>query len=484
MGKTIRRNPKRKANKTRDPPSQRDRPPETNEPETDQVSGSDTDPQWDSTKASPVATSPAGSLGNSPGLSTKATPFVKKPSQARKEQAEKATLTARGEEMASEYGSTASETSERSKTSGRKSPDARHARRMRTKEAEPLTEATLVVCLKQLVSEIGREFKNALAHEKDRDRTSEPPVQDDVARELVDLKKEMIESRIALTKDIGAMSRAFSNEVTIAITTTRQHAETMNQGSLQAIFDQLANRTPFINGNTQVPSSSSSDPIPGNGPMQGTFLFEQDPRIPAQEKGKGRADDPGSPKSEPKPSINSPAPSGLSPIAGPSRALPQSPNPSELKKDQPYWHTPSPGRTPTPSPRRGRAPSITPQGCLYENGGPGGDPGGGGDDDDDGGRGGRGGPPPPGDPPGDPDGGSTGDPPVEPSEGSRERNPRTGGTSRTTAPSGAPERATATPGGYHGYDWRQLDPARRTSIAPHGRTPGEPAGLSRFDAFR
>ena len=236
MGKTIRKNPKRKANKTRDPPSQCNRPPETNEPETDQVSGSDTDPQWDSTKASPVATSPVGSLGNSPGLSMKATPFVKKPSQARKEQAEKATLTAQKEEMASEYGSTASETSERSKTSGHKSPDAHHARRIRTKEAEPLTEATLVMCLKQLVSEIGREFKNALANEKDRDRTSEPPVQDDVARELVDLKREMIESHIALTKDIGAMSRTFSNEVTIAITTTRQHAETMNQGSLQAIL--------------------------------------------------------------------------------------------------------------------------------------------------------------------------------------------------------------------------------------------------------
>ena len=168
MGKTIRRNPKRKANKTRDPPSQRDRPPETNEPETDQVSGSNTDQQGDSMQASPVATSPAGSLENSPGLSTKATPFVKKPSQARKEQAEKAMLTAQKEEMASEYGSTASETSERSKTSGCKSPDACHARRIRTKEAEPLTEATLIVCLKQLVSEIGREFKNALANEKDR----------------------------------------------------------------------------------------------------------------------------------------------------------------------------------------------------------------------------------------------------------------------------------------------------------------------------
>ena len=403
MGKTIRRNPKRKANKTCDPPSQHDRPPDTTEPETDQVSGSDTDQQRDSTQASPVATSLAGAHENSPGFSTKANPFIKKSSQAHKEQAEKVTPTAQNDETGSEDGSTASETSERSKTSGRKSPDTRHARCVRTKESEPLTEETLVVCLKQLVSEIGREFKNALANEKDRHRTSEPLVQDDVAKELVDLKKEMIESRLALTTDIGAMSRTFSNEVTVAITTTRQHAETMNQGSLQAIFDQLANCTPFINGNPQVPSSSSSDPIPGNGPTQGTFLFEEDPRIPAQEKGKGCVDDPGSPKSEPKPSIGSPVPSGVSPIAGPSHVLPQSPNPSELKKDQPWWHTPSPGRMPIPSPRRGRAPSIIPQGCPYENGGTGGDPDGGGDDDDDGGGGGGGGgggPPPPGNPPG------------------------------------------------------------------------------------
>ena len=186
MGKTIRRNPKRKVNKTRDSPSQHDRPPET----TDQVSGSDTDQQGDSTQASPAAMSPAGSHENSPGLSTKATPFVKKSSQACKEQAEKAMPTAQDDETGSEDGSTASETLERSKMSGCKSPDARHARRVRTKEAEPLTEATLVVCLKQLVSEIGREFKNALMNEKDRHHTSEPLIQDNVAKELVDLKRE------------------------------------------------------------------------------------------------------------------------------------------------------------------------------------------------------------------------------------------------------------------------------------------------------
>ena len=72
-------------------------------------------------------------------------------------------------------------------------------------------------------------------------------------KELVDLKREMIKSHLTLMKDIGVMSHAFSNEVTVVIMTTRQHAETMNQGSLQAIFDQLANCTLFINGNLQVP---------------------------------------------------------------------------------------------------------------------------------------------------------------------------------------------------------------------------------------
>ena len=152
-------------------PSQRDRPPDTTEPETDQVSGSDTDQQRDSTQASPVATLPVGVHENSLGFSMKANPFVKKSSQACKEQAEKVTPTAQNDEMGSEDGSTASETSEKSKTLGRKSPDTCHTRRVRTKESEPLTEETLVVCLKQLVSEIGREFKNTLANEKDRHRT-------------------------------------------------------------------------------------------------------------------------------------------------------------------------------------------------------------------------------------------------------------------------------------------------------------------------
>ena len=100
---------------------------------------------------------------------------------------------------------------------------------------------------------------------------SEPLVQDNVVKELVDLKKEMIESRLTLTKDIGAMSHAFSNEVTVTITMTRQHAETMNQGSMQAIFNQLANRTPFINGNLQVPSSSSPALV-GKGKKRATSM--------------------------------------------------------------------------------------------------------------------------------------------------------------------------------------------------------------------
>ena len=129
------------------------------------------------------------------------------------------------------------------------------------------------------------------------------------------------------------------NEVTITIMTTRQHAETMNQGLSQAIFDQLANHTPFTNGNTQVPSSSSSDPIPGNGPTQGTFLFKEDPHIPTQKKGEGRAEDLWTPKSEPKLPVGSPHLLVNSPLAGPSQALPQLPNPSELKKDPLWWQT-------------------------------------------------------------------------------------------------------------------------------------------------
>ena len=68
---------------------------------------------------------------------------------------------------------------------------------------------------------------------------SEPLVQDDVVKELVNLKKEMIELCFTLTKDIGAMSHAFSNEVTVAIMMTRQHAETQtpSQSVQRMVFE-------------------------------------------------------------------------------------------------------------------------------------------------------------------------------------------------------------------------------------------------------
>ena len=328
MGRTVRKTPKQKVKKTCNPPSHHNRPPETTEPETDQVSGSDTDQLGDGMQASPVATLLAGLHKNLPGPSTKATPPVYKLSKAHKDQAEKAMPAAPSDETDSEDGSTPSETSKKSKMSGRKSPDTHRARCVRTKESDPLMEATLKKCLLKLIGEIRKEFRHALANEKEKTCMSKPFIQNDIVKELVDLKKEMIESRLFKL-----------NEVTITITTTRQHMETMNQGLLQAIFDQLANHTPFTNGNMQIPSSSSSDPIPGNGPTQGTFLFKEDPCIPTHKKGEGCAEDLGTPKSEPKLPAGSPHLLANSPLAGPSQALPQSPNPSELKKDPLWWQT-------------------------------------------------------------------------------------------------------------------------------------------------
>ena len=82
--------------------------------------------------------------------------------------------TAPNEETGSEDRSTLSE------TLGCKSPDTHHTRCIRTKESKPLTEATLVKCLKQFVSKIRKEFKNALTNEKDRHHMSEPLIQNDV----------------------------------------------------------------------------------------------------------------------------------------------------------------------------------------------------------------------------------------------------------------------------------------------------------------
>ena len=151
---------------------------------------------------------PAGSHKNLPGPSTEATPPVHKLSKAHKDQV---TPAAPSDEMDSEDGSMPSETSKKSKMSGHKSPDTCRARHIRTKESDPLTEAMLEKCLLKLIGEVRKEFRHTLANEKEKTCMSKPFVQNDIVKELVDLKKEMIESCLMLTKDIGAMSCAFSN---------------------------------------------------------------------------------------------------------------------------------------------------------------------------------------------------------------------------------------------------------------------------------
>ena len=164
----------------------------------------------------------------------------------------------------------------------------------------------------------------------------------------------------------------------MAMTATTTHTETVNQGSLQAIFDLMANRSNVPTGNATAVPSSSMDPFSGDVPGRGSTLFEEDPRIPYADKGKKRETGSRTPRSEPLTPGLSFIPMHQTPQMGQDNGRTAPSTPLGTKGDGPPWHTPS------PSPRWGRPP-LNPPGWQPPNGGPGGDP----DDGDGGGRGGR-----------------------------------------------------------------------------------------------
>jgi len=193
--------------------------------------------------------------------------------------------------------------------------------------------------------------------EKEKSHESDQRRHEDLMKGVNALRTDIAKAQSDQLKNLEMFSQNISREITVAITATTTHTETVNQGSLQAIFDLMANRSNVPTRNTTAMPSSSTDPAPGDVPAQGSSLFEEDPCIPFTDKGKLREMGSRSPKSDP------PTP-GLSFV--PMQQMPQmgqkTPStPLGTKREGAPWHTPSNSHTPSPSPRWGRSP-LNPHG--------------------------------------------------------------------------------------------------------------------------
>ena len=258
--------------------------------------------------------------------------------------------------------------------------------------------------------------------DKEKSRKNDQLRHEDLMRGVNALRSDIAKAQQDQLKNLETFSQNISREITVAMTATTTHTETVNQGSLQAIFDLMANRSNVPTGNATAVPSSSTDPLSGDVPGQGSTLFEEDPCIPYADKGKKCETGSRTPRSEPLMPGLSFVPMHQTPQMGQDNGRTAPSTPLGTKGDRPPWHTPNSGHTPSLSPRWGRPP-LNPPGRQPPNGGPGGDP----DDGDGGGGGGRG------------RGGGGGDtpdpgrPPEDPSDGGLEdlrktlqTNPQTG----------------------------------------------------------
>jgi hypothetical protein len=335
---------------------------------------------------------------------------------------------------------------------------------------------------------IGEQISSAMAGDKEKSRKNDQLRHEDLMRGVNALRSDTVKTQQDQLKNLETFSQNISREITVAMTATTTHTDAVNQGSLQAIFDLMANRSNVPTGNATAVPSSSTDPLSGDVPGQGSTLFEEDPRIPYADKGKKRETGSRTPRSEPLTPGPSFVPMHQMPQRGQDNGHTAPSTPLGTKGGRPPWHTPNSGHTPSPSPRWGRPPLNSP-GRQPPNGGSGGDP----DDGDGGGGGGRGGgggggdTPDPGGPPEDPGDGGPSGPPEDPPDESPDRDPRRGRTPRsgiTSIPPSVRADPLVPPGESPGYDWRKLDPLHRAPTRPREVTPGEPATMSRYEAFR
>ena len=301
---------------------------------------------------------------------------------------------------------------------------------------EPMTTKGFYDAMSSVMSDfstcIGEQISSAMTGDKEKSHKNDQLRHEDLMRGVNALRSDIAKAQQDQLKNLEMFSQNISREITVAMTATTMHTDTVNQGSLQAIFNLMVNHSNIPTGNMTAVPSSSTDPLSGDIPGQGLTLFKEDPRIPYVDKGKKRETGLRTPRSEPLTPGLSFIPMHQTPQMGQDNGRTAPSTPLGTKGDRPPWHTPNSGHMPSLSPRWGRPP-LNPPGQQPPNGGPGGDP----DDGDGGGGGGRGGgrgggdTPDPGGPPEDPGNGGPGGPPEDPPDESPDRDPQRGRTPRS-----------------------------------------------------
>jgi len=304
-----------------------------------------------------------------------------------------------------------------------------------------------------------RDISVKLGQSIDASQASTRLIRDEMRTLSSTLKADARSSRDELSKGLQDLGQHIAHEITVALTTTSQQADNLNQASLQTILDILQNRS-----NVQV----GANPNTLSSPTTSTMDQRPEPEIPSGsrvDKGKGRV---------------------VEPLEEPSQDARHTQHAATfIDNSEPYPPEPQKwSNTSTPN-RRGTPPNQFSSGHLqYPPGGSSGRRGRGG-----GGGGGGGG-----------DGGGPGGPPhhEEPSDDDMNREPEAEDSRTDQKGSQNTGRSTGTPSARSpnmtrantprepspGYDWRQLTPTHRVPGRATTRTTDTTARVDRYDDFR
>ena len=207
---------------------------------------------------------------------------------------------------------------------------------------------------------IGEQISSVMTGDKEKSRKNKQLRHEDLMRGVNALRSDIAKAQQDQLKNLEMFSQNISREITVAMMVTTTHTDTVNQGSLQAIFDLMANHSNVPTGNARAVPSSLTDPLSGDVPGQGSTLFKEDPRIPYTNKGKKRETGSRTPRSEPLMPGLSFVPMHQTPQMGQDNGCTAPSTPLGTKGDRPPWHAPNSGHTPSPSPRWGRPPLNPP----------------------------------------------------------------------------------------------------------------------------
>ena len=142
--------------------------------------------------------------------------------------------------------------------------------------------ATMMAILADFMGGITKKMNETSNESTTTSQESTTLIQDEIQSMSKDYRDEATTSRKELSEELRDLGQQISREITVAMTASMEHANNLNQASLQTIIDILQNRDNVQAGTNPKQSSLYAMPTNEESPEQGA------PSGSRLEKGKGR----------------------------------------------------------------------------------------------------------------------------------------------------------------------------------------------------